>query len=253
MPTSLAISAPAADLSDALRRRGLGDVLDTTKLTRALYSSDASVYRVVPQAVARPRTVEELLTVLEAARSAGMPVTTRGAGTSCAGNAVGPGLVVDVARHLNRIHEVDPEARTARGRSRRGAGLAAAGGRAVRAAVRTRPVHPHPLHDRRHDRQQRLRTAGAGLRQDRRQRDRPGGRHRLRRAAHAGPARPVDVDASASLHALQSVVAATWARSAPSSAPSAARCPATAWSTCCRRTEVRCRPVPGRHRGHPGA
>ena len=113
MPTSLAISAPAADLSHALRRRGLADVLDTTKLTRALYSSDASVYRVVPLAVARPRSVEELLTVLEVARSLGMPVTTRGAGTSCAGNAVGPGLVVDVARHLNRIHEVDAEARLA--------------------------------------------------------------------------------------------------------------------------------------------
>ena len=113
MPTSLAISAPAADLSHALRRRGLADVLDTTKLTRALYSSDASVYRVVPLAVARPRSVDELLTVLEVARSLGMPVTTRGAGTSCAGNAVGPGLVVDVARHLNRIHEVDAAARLA--------------------------------------------------------------------------------------------------------------------------------------------
>jgi FAD/FMN-containing dehydrogenase/Fe-S oxidoreductase len=113
MPTSLAISAPAADLSHALRRRGLADVLDTTKLTRALYSSDASVYRVVPLAVARPRSVEELLTVLEVARTLGMPVTTRGAGTSCAGNAVGPGLVVDVARHLNRIHQVDADARLA--------------------------------------------------------------------------------------------------------------------------------------------
>ena len=113
MPTSLALSAPAADLSHALRRRGLADVLDTTKLTRALYSSDASVYRVVPLAVARPRTTDELLTVLDAARSLGMPVTTRGAGTSCAGNAVGPGLVVDVARHLNRIHHVDADARLA--------------------------------------------------------------------------------------------------------------------------------------------
>ena len=60
-------------------------------LARALYSSDASLYRVAPQAVARPRTVDELETVLDAARTAGLPVTTRGAGTSCAGNAVGPG------------------------------------------------------------------------------------------------------------------------------------------------------------------
>ena len=47
------------------------------------------------------------------ARAAGVPVTTRGAGTSCAGNAVGSGLVVDTARHLNKIIRVDPETRTA--------------------------------------------------------------------------------------------------------------------------------------------
>ena len=37
----------------------------------------------------------------------------RGAGTSIAGNAVGPGIVVDTARHLNRVVSLDPEARTA--------------------------------------------------------------------------------------------------------------------------------------------
>ena len=42
-----------------------------------------------------------------------MPLTTRGAGTSIAGNAVGPGIVVDISRHLNRVLAVDPEARTA--------------------------------------------------------------------------------------------------------------------------------------------
>ncbi|MDN5771115.1 MAG: FAD-binding oxidoreductase [Microlunatus sp.] len=100
-------------MAHALRRRGVDDVLDTSELTRALYSSDASIYRVVPQAVARPRTSEELMAVLDAARSVGLPVTTRGAGTSCAGNAVGPGLVVDLARHLNRVHAIDPDERTA--------------------------------------------------------------------------------------------------------------------------------------------
>ena len=38
----------------------------------------------------------------------------RGAGTSIAGNAVGPGIVVDTSRHLNRVLALDPEARTAR-------------------------------------------------------------------------------------------------------------------------------------------
>ncbi|RYZ28834.1 MAG: FAD-binding oxidoreductase, partial [Propionibacteriaceae bacterium] len=105
---------PLRDLVGELDRRGAGRALDTSTLARALYSSDASLYRVVPQAVAHPRDVAELLAVLDAARAARVPVTTRGAGTSCAGNAVGPGLVVDVGRHLTAIGEVDPEARTAR-------------------------------------------------------------------------------------------------------------------------------------------
>ncbi len=86
---------------------------DSSTLTRALYSTDASLYRVIPQAVAHPATVAELGDLADAARAAGLPLTLRGAGTSCAGNAVGPGLVVDVARHLNTLHEIDANARTA--------------------------------------------------------------------------------------------------------------------------------------------
>jgi FAD/FMN-containing dehydrogenase/Fe-S oxidoreductase len=114
MTKTAALSPEVTDLVAQLRRRGVADVLDTTPLARALYSSDASLYRVVPQAVAHPRTVEDLAAVLEAARTVGMPVTTRGAGTSCAGNAVGPGLILDTSRHLNTIIEIDPEQRRAR-------------------------------------------------------------------------------------------------------------------------------------------
>ncbi|MGZ4445688.1 MAG: FAD-binding and (Fe-S)-binding domain-containing protein [Nocardioides sp.] len=103
----------AQDLVGELRRRGVTDVSDST-LTRALYSSDASLYRVVPQAVARPRSTEELLAVLDAARTLEVPLTMRGAGTSIAGNAVGPGIVVDTLKHLNRVLSLDPESRTAR-------------------------------------------------------------------------------------------------------------------------------------------
>jgi FAD/FMN-containing dehydrogenase/Fe-S oxidoreductase len=100
------------DLVAALRRAGVDDVDDST-LTRALYSADASLYRVVPQVVARPRDTDELAATVAVARDTGTPLTMRGAGTSIAGNAVGTGIVVDAARHLNRVLSVDPEARTA--------------------------------------------------------------------------------------------------------------------------------------------
>jgi FAD/FMN-containing dehydrogenase/Fe-S oxidoreductase len=113
MTKTVAFSPEVSELASQLTQRGVADVLDATELTRALYSSDASLNRVVPQAVARPRKIEELAAVMDAARVVGMPVTMRGAGTSCAGNAVGPGLILDTSRHLNAIVEIDPEAGTA--------------------------------------------------------------------------------------------------------------------------------------------
>ena len=101
------------DLLGELRLRGVDDVSES-RLDRALYSSDASLYRVVPRAVARPRHPDELHAILEVAANAAVPVTMRGAGTSIAGNAVGPGLVVDTVRHLGRVLDLDVEARTAR-------------------------------------------------------------------------------------------------------------------------------------------
>ncbi|VXA96535.1 FAD-binding and (Fe-S)-binding domain-containing protein [Aeromicrobium sp. 9AM] len=102
-----------SDVVGELRRLGVADVDDST-LVRALYSTDASLYRVVPQVVVRPRSVEEVLATVEACRLTGTPLTSRGAGTSIAGNAVGTGVVIDFTRHLNRVHDIDVEARTAR-------------------------------------------------------------------------------------------------------------------------------------------
>jgi len=97
----------------SLRSAGIRDVR-SDPTTRATYSSDASLYRVLPQAVAFPTSPEEVVAAVAAARELGIPVTARGAGTSVAGNAIGPGLVLDFSRHLNRVLEIDPGARLAR-------------------------------------------------------------------------------------------------------------------------------------------
>ena len=85
---------------------------DTT--ARAVYSMDASNYRHVPLAVVFPSTVEDLETTVRLCREYRIPITARGAGTSIGGQALGRGVVVDYSRHLNRLLEIDPEARTAR-------------------------------------------------------------------------------------------------------------------------------------------
>ena len=92
--------------------RTLIDV-DSSVGTRARYSSDAGLTRIPPLAVAFPRTPEQAAAAFHLARAHGVPLTARGGGTSCASNAIGPGLVLDFSRHMNRVLSIDPEARTA--------------------------------------------------------------------------------------------------------------------------------------------
>jgi FAD/FMN-containing dehydrogenase/Fe-S oxidoreductase len=100
-----------SDLVEALLQAGL-DADDST-LARSLYASDASLYRIPPQVVVRPRDGDDVLADLAVAREYATPVTMRGAGTSIAGNAVGPGIVVDTSKHLHRLLSLDVEAGTA--------------------------------------------------------------------------------------------------------------------------------------------
>jgi FAD/FMN-containing dehydrogenase/Fe-S oxidoreductase len=95
----------------------LGDRIDGTvdgsSLTRALYSTDASNYRVLPEVVVIPRSQRDVVVAVRAAMRRGMPVTVRGGGTSVAGNAVGPGMVLDFSRFMNQVVSIDPDTSTA--------------------------------------------------------------------------------------------------------------------------------------------
>jgi len=80
-------------LVERLRAEVDGEVLADPG-TRAMYAADASNYRHVPVAVVRPRTVDAAVAAVGVAAELGVPITSRGAGTSIAGNACGEGLVV---------------------------------------------------------------------------------------------------------------------------------------------------------------
>ncbi|GAA4815117.1 FAD-binding and (Fe-S)-binding domain-containing protein [Nocardioides caeni] len=95
-------------IADQLRASGL-DASDSPAVLGA-YSSDASLYRVPPAAVVWPRSTEDVRRSLAVAREAGVPLTSRGAGTSVAGNAIGPGIVVDFSRHLDQVLSIDADA-----------------------------------------------------------------------------------------------------------------------------------------------
>lgn len=82
--------------------------------TRQLYATDASPYQIEPMAVAWPQTAKHAAAAIQAAQSAGVPVTPRGAGTGLSGGAIGDGLIVDFARHNRQIWDFNRETRTVR-------------------------------------------------------------------------------------------------------------------------------------------
>ena len=96
------MDATPAEVAAALQRAGLRDLSHTT-LRRALYTSDASAFRVVPAVVASPRDADEVAAALDTCTALGVPLTCRGGGTSIAGNSVGTGVILDFSRNLASI------------------------------------------------------------------------------------------------------------------------------------------------------
>lgn len=83
-------------------------------LHRALYATDASVYRELPLAVAYPADKDDVKKLIAFARENGCSLIPRSAGTSLAGQCVGQGIVVDISKHWNNILEINPEERWVR-------------------------------------------------------------------------------------------------------------------------------------------
>ncbi|HPF52957.1 MAG TPA: FAD-linked oxidase C-terminal domain-containing protein, partial [Draconibacterium sp.] len=81
-----------------------GDLF-TDNVQRVLYSTDASQYKEMPLAVTRPKSKEDIKKIIAFARENGTSVIPRGAGTSLAGQVVGPGIIMDVSKYMNRIVE----------------------------------------------------------------------------------------------------------------------------------------------------
>ncbi len=105
-----------AELQHRLERELEGGAADVRfdDYTRHLFSRDASMYTITPLGVAFPRHADDVAAAVRACHDLGVPVLARGAGTSLAGQTVGPGLVLDMSRHLAEIVALDPDARTAR-------------------------------------------------------------------------------------------------------------------------------------------
>lgn len=81
----------------------------TDETTRRLYATDASAYRELPQAVALPKSEQDIVILVKEAAEKGFSLIPRTAGTSLAGQVVGEGIVIDVSKYLNQVLELNVE------------------------------------------------------------------------------------------------------------------------------------------------
>lgn len=100
-----------SDLQRELRSRLRGEVLFEPS-QRKLYSTDASLYQIEPLGVVVPADQDDLRAVVRIAGERGVPLLPRAGGTSLAGQTVGPCLMLDCSKYLNRILAFDREARS---------------------------------------------------------------------------------------------------------------------------------------------
>ncbi len=100
-------------LSDRLARESRAEVHFDAG-TRGLYATDASLYQIEPLGVVVPRTARDVVTTVEIAAQEHVPIVPRGAATSLSGQTIGPAIIIDFSKYLNRIGIVDRDAMTVR-------------------------------------------------------------------------------------------------------------------------------------------
>jgi glycolate oxidase len=84
------------------------------KSVREAYSADASGLHLVPEAVARPESVDELVEIVRQATADSTPITCAGAQTSTTAASISDSGMILSLRALDRISAIDEEAKTIR-------------------------------------------------------------------------------------------------------------------------------------------
>lgn len=113
VPHANARLVDAEGLRRELERRIEGEVRFDA-VSRALYSTDASVYQIVPLGLVVAKSREDLIAAVRICSQFRCPIILRGGGTSQAGQAIGAGIVVDTSKYFNRILELNVEERWVR-------------------------------------------------------------------------------------------------------------------------------------------
>ncbi len=107
MPSGKKPEQVAAELARISRADVFGDIFH-----RAAYSTDASIYQIIPLCVVAPKDSQDVAVVVKYAGENNIPLVARGAGSGVAGEALCSGIVLDMKRYMNRVIDVADDGST---------------------------------------------------------------------------------------------------------------------------------------------
>lgn len=96
----------------ALEQAGYIGEVDFSYAGRMIAATDNSIYQQLPQAVLYPKSQNDVRCIFRTAARAqfqGIKFSPRGGGTGTNGQALTPGVVIDLSRHLTRVLELNVE------------------------------------------------------------------------------------------------------------------------------------------------
>ncbi|MGY9059131.1 MAG: FAD-binding and (Fe-S)-binding domain-containing protein, partial [Candidatus Puniceispirillales bacterium] len=96
------------DLLEKLKKNTTAEIF-YDNFTRGRYSTDASIYQMMPHGVLIPKTKSDIVETINFAREAKIPLLARGGGTSQCGQTVNQAIVIDNSKFLNKILHFDKE------------------------------------------------------------------------------------------------------------------------------------------------
>lgn len=98
---------------EGLKKSGFRGSIDTSMATRDLYSHDASMFELVPEAIIAPENSDDIKAAVnyvretKRAHDVHISLTARSAGTDMSGGAINQSIILDMTKHFNKIFEVD--------------------------------------------------------------------------------------------------------------------------------------------------
>ncbi len=95
------LSAPQ-QIAKEISRLISGDCLSDI-FTRVAFSTDASIYQIIPLCIIAPKSTDDVVAVVKYAHQNNIPVVARGAGSGLAGESLGSGILLDMTRYMNKI------------------------------------------------------------------------------------------------------------------------------------------------------